>query len=262
MLAENSRGEMIIVEVQNNRELDYFHRVLYGISKKVITEYINSGEPYGNVKKAYSIDIVYFDLGQANDYAYRSRIELRGIHTGDLLQLSASQREQFIYRDTGTLFLEHYVLRVDKFDKEAVTPLDEWISFLKTGDIPESAKAGGLPEARERLRRDRLSKEEQRAYDAHLEALRYQRSVIQTGIIEGEEKGREEGLVEGLAKGRAEGLVEGEEKRLIDIVHNCKRNGFSMDQIQLITGCSEERILEILRSNAAPKSAPPSPPYS
>jgi flagellar biosynthesis/type III secretory pathway protein FliH len=124
---------------------------------------------------------------------------------------------------------------------------------LKTGDIPEGAKAGGLPEARERLRRDRLSKEEQRAYDAHLEALRYQRSVIQTGIIEGREEGLEEGwekgLEEGLAKGRKEGRAEGEEKRLIDIVLNCKRNGFSMDQIQAITGCDEEKILDILRLN-------------
>jgi hypothetical protein len=271
MLAENSRGEMIIVEVQNNRELDYFHRMLYGTSK-VITEYISENNPYAIVKKVYSVNIVYFDLGQGNDYVYHGQTEFRGIHTNDVLQLSANQQKQFLYKEVGRLFPEYYVLRVDEFDSKAVTPLDEWISFLKTGDIPEGAKAGGLPEARERLRRDRLSKEEQRAYDAHIEALRYQRSVIQTGIIEGREEGLEEGLVEGFAKGReegrAEGLVEGEakgeakgeEKRLIDIVHNCKRNGFSMDQIQLITGCGEERILEILRSNAAPKSAPPSPP--
>jgi hypothetical protein len=29
------------------------------------------------------------------------------------------------------------------------TRLDEWISFLKTGEIPAKAKAKGLPEARE-----------------------------------------------------------------------------------------------------------------
>ena len=42
MLAENSKGELVIVEVQNNRELDYFHRMLYGVSK-AITEYIRFG---------------------------------------------------------------------------------------------------------------------------------------------------------------------------------------------------------------------------
>jgi predicted transposase/invertase (TIGR01784 family) len=183
MLAENSRGEMVIIEVQNNRELNYFHRMLYGTSK-VITEYISEGQGYAVVKKVYSVNIVYFDLGQGDDYVYHGQTEFRGIHTHDVLQLSANQQKQFVHKSAGKLFPEYYVLRVDEFDKKAVTPLDEWISFLKTGHIPDNAKAEGLPEARERLRRDRLSKEEQRAYDAHVEALRYQRSVIQTGIIE------------------------------------------------------------------------------
>ena len=40
MLVEDTKGELLIVEVQNNRELDYFHRMLYGVSK-TISEYIN-----------------------------------------------------------------------------------------------------------------------------------------------------------------------------------------------------------------------------
>ena len=38
ILAESDRGELIIFEIQNNRELSYFHRMLYGVSK-VITDY-------------------------------------------------------------------------------------------------------------------------------------------------------------------------------------------------------------------------------
>jgi len=45
MLAENDRGELVIIEVQNSRELDYFQRILHGVSK-IITEYIHSGEDY------------------------------------------------------------------------------------------------------------------------------------------------------------------------------------------------------------------------
>ncbi|NDV60818.1 hypothetical protein D0T85_22460 [Bacteroides sp. 519] len=33
MFAENSKGELVIIEVQNNRELDYFHRMLYVANK-------------------------------------------------------------------------------------------------------------------------------------------------------------------------------------------------------------------------------------
>jgi predicted transposase/invertase (TIGR01784 family) len=268
MLAENSRGELVIIEVQNNRELNYFHRMLYGTSK-VITEYISSGEPYEHVKKIYSVNIVYFDLGQGNDYVYHGYTEFRGIHTNDVLQLSANQQKQFIYRDAGKLFPEYYVLRIDEFDKKAVTPLDEWILFLKTGDIPKNAKAGGLAEARERLRRDSLSKKEQRAYDAHLEALRYQRSVIQTGLFEGHEKGREEGREEGLEegigigmekgieegigigieKGIGIGIEKGRAEELEKNVLTAYQNNLSIEQIQAFSNLTQEHILEILKRN-------------
>jgi predicted transposase/invertase (TIGR01784 family) len=245
MLAENSRGELVIIEVQNNRELSYFHRMLYGTSK-VITEYISSGEPYEKVKKVYSINIVYFDLGQGNDYVYHGYTEFRGIHTGDILQLSAGQQEQFMYRDAGKLFPEYYVLRVDEFDRKAVTPLDEWILFLKTGDIPEDAKAGGLTEARERLRRDSLSKEDQRAYDAHIEAVRYQHSVIYSGIIQGRTEGLLEGRVEGRAEGRAEGRVEGHAEgraeTLKSVVERALKKGMSPEAVMELTGLTKEEI--------------------
>jgi hypothetical protein len=195
MLAENSRGELIIIEVQNNRELDYFHRILYGVSKAV-TEYIHSGAAYAGIKKIYSVSIVYFDLGQGNDYVYHGLTEFKGIHTGDTLKLTVNQQKQFLFEDAGKLFPEYYVLRVDEFDKKAVTPLDEWISFLKTGEIPDDAQAGGLPEARERLRFDRLTPEEKREYNTHMENLRYQSSVLYSERFEGREEGREEGLVE------------------------------------------------------------------
>lgn len=44
------------------------------------------------------------------------------------------------------------MLRVNDFDTVARTPLDEWVKFLKTGEIDRTATAKGLPEARERLR--------------------------------------------------------------------------------------------------------------
>ena len=53
----------MIIEIQNNHELDYFHRMLYGVSK-TISEYIGVGDAYSEVRKVYSINIVYFDLGQ------------------------------------------------------------------------------------------------------------------------------------------------------------------------------------------------------
>ena len=59
MLAVNSRGELILIEVQNNNEYAYFQRMLFGTSK-LVTQYINRGESYEKVRKVYSVNIVYF----------------------------------------------------------------------------------------------------------------------------------------------------------------------------------------------------------
>ena len=268
MLAENGKGELVIIEIQNNRELDYFHRMLYGVSKAV-TEYISRGEPFANVKKIYSIHIVYFDLGQGNDYVYHGRTEFRGVHTHDVLKLSKHQQRQFIHQDAGDLFPEYYVLRVDEFDKKALTPLDEWIAFLKTGDIPDSARAKGLPEARERLLFDRMSKSEQKAYDYHFEAVRYQRSMLQSsmiegriegrlegqaegreegrmeGILEGREEGRAEGRKEGRLEGKLEGQAEGERSKALSIAQNALKMGISKEEVLKLTGLSKEDLVDL-----------------
>ena len=85
ILVENSIGELVIIEVQNSKEYDYFHRILFGTSK-IITEHIKQGEPYASVKKIISITIAYFDLGQGEDYVYHGTNSFKGIHKGDVLE--------------------------------------------------------------------------------------------------------------------------------------------------------------------------------
>lgn len=232
MLAEDSKGELIIIEVQNNRELDYFHRMLYGASKAV-TDYINEGQKYGVIRKVYSINIVYFELGQGKDYVYHGRTIFKGLHYDDILQLSVRQREQFVRHEAGEIFPEYYVLRVDGFNQQAKTPLDEWISFLKTGEIDKDTIVKGLPEARERLRVDLLGPSDKELYYSDMEALRYQRSVIETGWIEGKAEGKAEGLAEGKA----------EEQRLI--AANLKKQGVNIETIAQCTNLSAKEIYEL-----------------
>jgi predicted transposase/invertase (TIGR01784 family) len=101
ILVENAKGELVIIEVQNAKEYDYFHRILFGTSK-LIAQYISEGQPYKNVKKVISITIAYFDLGQGEDYVYHGTNTFRGIHKNDLLTLSAKQKalydKQHIYQ--------------------------------------------------------------------------------------------------------------------------------------------------------------------
>ena len=256
ILAENEKGELAIFEIQNTHELNYFHRILYGVSK-VITDHIDLGDDYDKVKKVYSINIVYFSLGQAKDYVYHGKTVFQGLHEPhDILKLSNRQSEVFFgdeiengkktLREAGDVFPEYYLLCVDNFDKLAVTNLDEWIDFLKTGEIKDGANAPGLPDARKCLMVDGLSKEDRADYLRHMENLRYQRSVIMTGyddgLQEGLAAGREEGRAEGREEGRAEGRAEGEKMKALQIAKKMLAKGLDMDSVMEMTNLTKEEL--------------------
>lgn len=90
--ALNSKNEIVIIEIQNTRELYYLERILYGVAK-AITEHISLGETYYKVKKIYSISILYFDIGHGTDYLYHGQNIFKGVHTGDFLQVSTREKD-------------------------------------------------------------------------------------------------------------------------------------------------------------------------
>lgn len=251
ILAESEDGELCIIEVQNSRELSYFHRMLYGVSK-AITEYIGLGKPYEEVRKVYSINIVYFELGQGKDYVYHGKTEFVGLHQPhDTLKLSVRQNEKFFgnkeldvmkRKAASDLFPEYYVLRVNDFDKVATTPLDEWIEFLKTGNISAKAKAAGLSEARERLRVDALSDKDKQAYYRHMESVRHMKSLFDTSRDEGYEEGMDKGLAKGMDMGLAKGLAKGRSERAKEIAKQLKAMGLTTEQIAQATGLTLDEI--------------------
>ena len=164
--ALNSKGEIIIVEIQNTRELYYLERILYGVAK-AITEHISLGERYYEVKKIYSVSILYFDIGRGEDYLYHGQNVFVGVHTGDRLEVTAKQKDALVRRLPAEIFPEYYLIRVNEFNKVAVTPLEEWIEYLKSGTIRPDTQAPGLGEARRKLIFYNMSREEQHAYEEH-----------------------------------------------------------------------------------------------
>ena len=89
--AKNQKGDIIIVEVQLTREIHYLERILYGVSK-AITEHIALGNKYDKVKKVYSINILYFELGRGKDYLYHGTTIFKGVHTGDYVNFQSTTR--------------------------------------------------------------------------------------------------------------------------------------------------------------------------
>lgn len=241
ILAEDSKGELLLIEVQNNNEYAYFQRMLFGTSK-LVTEYINRGDNYDKVRKVYSINIVYFSLGHGKDYVYHGKTEFRGIHTNDLLELTPFQRQTFKVDAVSQLYPEYYILKVNDFNKVAKSPLEEWIYYLNTGEIPFTATAPGLEEARERLKLDSMTKDELAAYYRHLDNV----VILRSNIYTEREEGRLEGLAEGFKKGQAEGFEKGEalgaENANRKNALAMKRLGIDHAVISLVTGLTQEEI--------------------
>ncbi len=247
MLAENEKGELFLIEVQNNTEYAYFQRMLFGTSK-LVTEYIKKGEGYENIRKVYSVNIVYFSLGKGTDIVYHGKTEFRGIHNGDLLELTPFQRQKFDVDAVSDLYPEYYILKVNDFDRVAKNSLEEWVYYLNTGDVPQGATAPGMEEVKEQLTIDRMNKSERSAYYKHLDNIVILRSNIYTereeGRLEGEAIGRAKGEAIGRAEGRAEGEAIGRKKNALETAGKMKSLGLPVDTIVQITGLTEQEVEE------------------
>ena len=195
ILTQNSKNELIIVEIQNTYEIDFFHRMIYGTSKTLI-ENISLGQPYSEIKKIISINIVYFDLGQGKDYVYKGKTNFEGLHEKDTLQLSIQQKQTFTKKEISDFFPEYYIIKVNKFNDIVKDTLDEWVYFLKNSEVKDEFKAKGLAEAKEGLDIMRLDKEQQYGYNRYLDYLHYKASEILSLRLEAEDKVRQDRNVE------------------------------------------------------------------
>lgn len=222
MLVKNSKEELVIIEIQNENEYDYFHRMAYGTSK-VITEYISVGEPYKNIKKVYSINIVYFDLGQGEDYVYHGKTDFVGLHTLDKLKLSSKQTELLGGKiDPFQIFPEYYVIKVNNFNDVAIDSLDQWIYYFKNNEIKDNFDAKGIDKAKELWRVDSLPDDERKQYLKHIEDLHYSASMTWTMKVDAEDKLKMENT--------------------LNIARELKKNGASVELIMKSTKLSQQEI--------------------
>jgi predicted transposase/invertase (TIGR01784 family) len=224
--AKNEKGEIIIVEIQLTRELYYLERILYGVAK-AITEHISLGNKYDQVKKIYHISILYFDLGEGADYLYHGYSTFVGVHTKDELRINEKENNVLRMRSPQEIFPEYYIIRVNEFNRTATTPLEDWIDYLKTGNIRPGTEAPGLSEAREKLQYLSMNKQERQAYDRHISAVMVQNDILDTARMES----REIGYVEG----RADSCHEIAKKMKLDNMdpaYISKLTGLSVEEIE------------------------------
>ena len=218
--AKNDKGEIIIVEVQLTRQLYFLQRMLYGVSK-AITEHIEIGNKYEKVKKVYSINILYFDLGKGSDYLYHGKTVFTGVHTNDRLEVNTKEADELRMRVPEDIFPEHYIIRVNEFNSVATTPIEEWLDYLKNNRIKDDTSTPGLKEARQKLLYLTMSDKERRAYDEHMDDIMVQNDVLDTA--------EEKGVIKGIML----------------TAKNLKSMGFSIADIMNATGLSEDDIKKL-----------------
>jgi hypothetical protein len=232
IMAINSKGELIIVEIQNSREAYYLERILYGVAK-AITDHMEVGDSYSVVKKVYSISILYFNIGRGSDYLYHGQNKFIGINTGDTLQVDAREKSALVPCNPKDIFPEYFLIRVNEFNKVATTPLEEWIEYLKTGQIADNTSAPGLTEAKQKLKCLEMSPAERRAYNRHIENVMIEKDIMRAA----KEEGREEG--------RIEGREEGKDEERLRIARNLRSFGLDDAAIAATTGLTLEELKDI-----------------
>lgn len=239
--ARNDKGETVIIEVQNIREMDFLGRILFGVAKAV-TEQVSMAHSYGDIKKVYSISVVYFDFGQGEDNVYHGQTRLRCIHTDDELIMSQRERGTLMPAPAEEVFLEYFIIRVKKFDvaKSGRSYMEQWMEYLTTGNILRDSDAPGLKKARERLEFDKMAPAQQKRYWDHLDDIRIQ----QDAIDDSREEGREEGYMIGreacIAEGLAKGLEQGREESKLEIARKMQSSGIDKATISNVTGIPED----------------------
>jgi predicted transposase/invertase (TIGR01784 family) len=225
LLVENDEKERIIIELQYNDEYDFFQRMLFATSKHIVNNF-DRGKNYGTIKKVYSINLIYFDLGQGSDYVYHGKSEFRGIHQNDILGLSDNQKTMFHQENVYQIYPEYYVIKINNFNDIATDNLDEWIYYFKNDDLKDDFKAQGLAEVRDYLLLSKLSEAERAVYDKYIDEVVSAQTMIFTAQMKG------------IAEGRAEGIAEGERKKAIETAKKLKNKAFSSEDIADITGLS------------------------
>lgn len=232
--------QILIVEIQYSRELDYLQRILFS-SAKTISDHLPKGAAYSDVSKVISINILYFDFGKGDDYIYHGTTNFIGIHNNTELQLSEEQKRLYSADKIADIYPEYYLIEIRNFNDIARDTLDEWIYFLKNEQIEENFSAKGLKQAKQTLDVLKMNEQERIAYDQHQKQLHHEASLYESTYVLGHMKGMDKGMKKGMKKGMEKGM----EKSVLKTAKKMKQMGIEIKTIAEVTGLSIEQIEDL-----------------
>ena len=228
LCVKNGQGETIIIRVHCDTQYDYLHKIFRAASGRIIedpSDEISCPES----KKAVSVNILmYFDPEEGSDYVYRSdTTAFIGTHNRDLLHLPEDELRLYRQENIHSSLPECYLLRTESFDDTTRDPLDEWIYFLKNGEVRDDFSAKGIKKAKQELDIMKLSDEERRAYARYQDDLHYQASMVESTYTAGMLKGKEEARKE--KKAIAASLLQ---SGLLDLDKIAAMTGLTLEEVE------------------------------
>jgi len=217
MKVKNDKDEILLIEIQYDREMDYLQRILYA-SSKTITEHMKESDAYSQVVKVISISILYFNFEDGADYVYYGTNTFLGSHTKHNVESNKQQNFSNV-PNVKSLYPEYYIIKIRNFDDNIKDNLDEWINFLKNATIPENPHAKGLLKAKETLDVLKMDAKERAEYEQYLKGLHDQASAYESTYVVGKIDGLKEGIEQGIAKEK-----ENSRRKLEEIAKNLLDN--------------------------------------
>jgi predicted transposase/invertase (TIGR01784 family) len=220
--AKIDNGEIAVFEIQFFDQIDFLGKVLFNACKAVV-EQVSSGELF-DIKKVYSINIAYFDLGAKKEYVFQAKLlEFSGVHFAESIPFSQNLNPLLPAND---LHPEYYLILPNKFDEQMRTKFDEWVYVLKNSVVKSEFTAAGIQEAGEKLDVLNMTKEEKAEYERIRIQNMTQKSQLYTAELIGEARGK----------------AEGEKQKAIEVAKELKLDGMPFEKISKFTGLTAEEI--------------------
>jgi predicted transposase/invertase (TIGR01784 family) len=150
---------------------------------------------------------------------------------------------EIFYEGLGFIYLE--LLNFVKTETELETDLDRWLYVLKNmakmDKVPLYLRKPIFEKLFNIAEYCNLTREEKEMYDVELKRKWDNANIMAYAKAQA----KAEGLAEGEAKGKVKGKTEGK----AEVVVTSWKNGFTLEQLQTITGWDKDKINEVLKRN-------------
>jgi len=223
--------EFAVFEIQFRETIDFFSKVLFGVSKAIV-EQVSAGSNLYNIKKVYSINISYYNFDAKREYLFTCKAEgFRGVHYSDEM-IPFAQACDLADAASAKMAIhpEYYLILPEMFDERQRGGFNEWMYLLKKSAVRSGSTADGIEEASLKLDLLKMSASERRAYEEYWADRSSAYSAVYTAELRGK------------AEGRAEGMAEGEAKGIAKIAQKMKLDGMPIEKIAELTGLSAAEI--------------------